>query len=430
MIQCSISNSILKSSFAFLLASAILLGMSVSSNAQATLSIQGIVKKSNGVALEDKEYEMTFKLYTVTMPPSNIVLWDETISDVEVISGIYSVILGENPSDPLNIPFNADYELGVSIGNQEMLPRIRLTSAPYALSLRGETNQFPSTGEVFADKIKVAQGVIVNNGAPLVNNTDGSKGYSFNNDNDTGLFSTQEGEVSLYTNGVERLEVNGSGATLQGGLNASNLTLSNNGAITYGNSNNENFIAWRLADVDDLDNLNGWQQYADNTETLGWNSSSASTPCLCGPEGSASGVFLNSFLMPSDRNKVLKKQFNIPGSYTQIKVKFTYFAIDSWDAGQDYGFAGFASSISGSNFKVAWYENLVNMLASPKLNNSGFINTTQFRGNPNTPDAWRDVEITAKRNGNSNTFWVFIGAAMEGDSDELYGVGPVEVWVR
>lgn len=300
MRQCSITKLTLKSSFAFLLTSAILLGISVSSNAQATLSVQGIVKKSNGVALEDGEYQITFKLYEVTMPPSNVVLWDETIPDVEVISGIYSEILGENPSDPLNIPFNADYELGISIGSQEMLPRIRLTSAPYALSLRGETNQFPSTGEVLADKVKVAQGVIVNNGEPLVNNTDGSKGYSFNNDNDSGLFSTQEGEVSLYTNGVERLEVNGSGATLHGGLNATNLTLSNNGAITYRNSNNENFIAWRLADVDDFDNnLDGWQQYADNSETLGWNSSSASDPCRCGPEGSASGVFLNSFLLPS-----------------------------------------------------------------------------------------------------------------------------------
>lgn len=62
----------------------------------------------------------------------------------------------------------------------------------------------------------MAQGVIVNNGAPLVNNTDGSRGYSFNNDNDSGLFSTQEGKVSIYTNGVERFRANTTGTATIG----------------------------------------------------------------------------------------------------------------------------------------------------------------------------------------------------------------------
>ena len=33
--------------------------------AQASLSIEGILKKSNGVAVEDGTYNITFKLYTV-----------------------------------------------------------------------------------------------------------------------------------------------------------------------------------------------------------------------------------------------------------------------------------------------------------------------------------------------------------------------------
>ncbi len=446
MIQFSSPKPLLKTikitALGFIMAFAVLYASSVSSYAQATLSIQGIVKKSNGVALEDKEYEMTFKLYTVTMPPSNIVLWDETISDVEVISGIYSVILGENPSDPLNIPFNADYELGVSIGNQEMLPRIRLTSAPYALSLRGETNQFPSTGLVQADKVKVAQGVIVNNGAPLVNNTDGSKGYSFNNDNDTGLFSTQDGKVSIYTNGVERFRANTTGTstigndTIQGSLGANNINLFNNGGINY-SSNQGSFKDWRLVDVDDINSgTEGWQQYSKiNSEYIGWNSATVAPGlCHCNSQNSNS-AFVGNFLMVSHRDNVLKKQFTVaglPGDYTHIKVKFRFFAIDSWEKNEDYGFAGFATDINAGNSKIAWYDEIASMtIASGKTNTGPFKSATQFRGDSNYSDHWIDVEMTARRNGNDTSFWVFIGAAMEGGEDESFGIGQlVEVWVR
>ncbi len=413
------------------------MGLSVSSNAQATLSVQGIVKKSNGVALEDGDYSITFKMYAVSAP--TVVIWDETIPDVEVISGIYSVVLGSTLADPLNIPFNTDYELGITIGSQEMLPRIRLTSAPYALSLRGETNQFPSTGLVLADKVKVAQGVIVNNGAPLVNNTDGSKGYSFNNDNDSGLFSTQEGKVSIYTNGVERFRANTTGTstigndTIQGALGANNINLFNNGGINY-SSNQGSFKDWRLADVDDINSgTEGWQQYSPiNSEYLGWNSATvASGLCHCNSQNSNSG-FVGNFLMVSDRNNVLKKQFNIAGSYTHIKVKFRFYAIDSWEGQQDYAFAGFSTDINAGNSVVAWYEEIASLTsASGKTNTGPFKAATQFRADPNYSDHWMDVEMTARRNGNDTSFWVFIGAAMEGGTDELFGIGQlVEVWVR
>ena len=54
------------------------------------------------------------------------------------------------------------YQLGVKIGTSELLPRIDLTSAPYTLSLRGSSNQFPGSGQVLADSIKVSGGIMVN----------------------------------------------------------------------------------------------------------------------------------------------------------------------------------------------------------------------------------------------------------------------------
>jgi hypothetical protein len=404
-------------------------------NAQATLSVQGILKKASGIALEDGEYPITFKIYVVD---STQVKWMETQPEVEVISGIYSVILGV--VTPLSLPFDKDYELGISIGSQEMRPRVKLTSAPYALALRGSTNQFPSSGQVLADRVKVAQGVIVNNGAPLVNNTDGSRGYSFNNDNDSGLFSTQGGKVSIFTNGVERFRANTTGTatigndTIQGTLGTNNINLFNNGGINY-NSSQGNFQGWRLADVDpigstsaqgiDADANGGWKEYNKlSGEFMGWNNSTGSQPaCLC-----PFGTFIGNVMVPTNNEHVLKKKFKIAGDFSEIKVKFKYYVIDSWGV-NDYGFAGFAVQESGSTFRVGWLESMpTSEVANNRFSTNTFESATQFAGSATVTDLSRDVEMTARRSNIAPTdeFWVFIGSATNG----AYAVGPVEIWVR
>ncbi|MFN5236863.1 MAG: hypothetical protein ACK5FV_06835, partial [Bacteroidota bacterium] len=111
----------------------------------ARLGVQGILKKSSGAALDDGNYSITFKLYNTEQ--GGTALWTETQPDVEVTSGIYTVALGSVTS--LSLPFNEDYYLGVKVGSTpEMSPRARLTIAPYALSLKGNSNLLPSTGTV------------------------------------------------------------------------------------------------------------------------------------------------------------------------------------------------------------------------------------------------------------------------------------------
>ncbi len=401
--------------------------------AQATLSVQGIVKKSNGVALEDGEYPITFKMYVVD---STQVKWMETIPNVELISGIYSVVLGK--INPLTLAFNKDYELGISIGAQEMLPKIKLTSAPYALSLRGQTNQFPSTGQVLADEIKVAQGVLASGGTPGTNGVN-KNGYAFmggSGDTDSGLFSTQDGEVSVYVNNAEKIEVTSAGATVYGTatattLGANNLNLYNDGNINYSTTNGGSFQGWRLADVDDFSGgTQGWFSYAPvSGQWIGWNQGSANGT-LTNPNF---GAFAGSVITPGQNNQVLKKQFTIPGSYSQIKVKFRYYILDSWDNGTgDLPIAGFASDVSGSNFNVGWTD------YSPYyLNANGRINTNELRaalniqGQSGYTDHWVDGEMTAQANGNS--FYVYFGAALDSNGDPLdesFAIGLVEIWVR
>lgn len=110
-----------------------------------TLSIQGVVKNSDGTAAPDGDYEITFSLYTVETGGSNV--WEETQNEIEVKGGTYSALLGGSVSFPAFT--EAAYYLGISIeGGQELQPRSQLTAAPFALSLIGDDNIFPNTGNV------------------------------------------------------------------------------------------------------------------------------------------------------------------------------------------------------------------------------------------------------------------------------------------
>ena len=401
--------------------------------AQAKLSVQGIVKKSNGVVLEDGEYSITFNIYATDGSPAGV-LWFETITDVEVIGGIYSVILGGN-GKALDLSFDQDYELGVKIGSSELLPRISLTSAPYALSLRGSSNQFPSSGPVIADTILVNGGIKVNNGvlakggAPGVNGVN-KAGYAFsgnNGDNDSGLFSTADGKAALYSNNAEILSVTPGTATVSGNLNTNNVDIINNGSLKFNGLSD-----WRLVDVDNFDSgAEGWQIYNPlSGQSLGWNnpSSAGDAPRI------DLGNFIGNILLPSINEQVVKKQFNIPGSYTQIKVRFRFYFMDSWDFGDaEKAWAAFSTDVSGNGIRVGW-QTLHSRFGSNngKIDggNPSFASFASFIGNNTWADSWMDVEMTAKAAGSS--FWLFIGAAMDngGVTDERWGVGAVEVYVR
>jgi len=120
---------------------------SVSVQAQANLSLQGTVQKSTGVSVEDGVYTLIFKLYTVETGGTPV--WTEKQDSVVLLGGVYSVTLGT--VTPLTAAFDKPYFLGITVGSgAELIPRARLTSSPYALSLIGQSNTFPSAGAVGA----------------------------------------------------------------------------------------------------------------------------------------------------------------------------------------------------------------------------------------------------------------------------------------
>jgi hypothetical protein len=316
------------------------------------------------------------------------------------------------------------------VGSAELTPRILLTSAPYALSLIGTTNKFPSSGVVVADSIRVNGGVLARGGAPGLNGVN-KNGYAFTGnggDKDSGVFSTADGKVSLYANNIEILAVTPTAAqvntnlTVGGNLTANNLSLPTGSTITYNGLND-----WRLVDVDNFDaGADGWQVYSPASgQESGWNNGSSAG----GAPTTDFGGFAGDVLYPGENRQVLKKNFNIPGSFTQIKVKFKYYFIDTWGFGfNDEAYAGFAQDASGSGLRIAWNHAGIYMSDNDVLDGGPFDSATNFAGDTQS-DHWIDVEMRARAVGNS--FWVFIGCAVdESTANERYAVGNLEIWVK
>lgn len=170
----------------------------------ATLSVQGVITKSDNTAVDDGQYPISFRLWTAES--GGTMVHEETIQQVEATGGVYSVLLGRNGFNA-NATFNQVYFLGVSINSgAELTPRPRLTHAPYTMSVIGSNNRFTSTGPVEAD------GYRANGGTPATGVA--GTGYSFrgngsNSDQDGGLFSYADDQASIYTNAQERIKVTG-----------------------------------------------------------------------------------------------------------------------------------------------------------------------------------------------------------------------------
>ena len=72
---------------------------------------------------------MAFSIYA--QKSGGAALWTESHPEVVLLSGVYSVLLGE--TTPLGLPFDGPYYLGIQVGTDpEMTPRLPLSSVGYA----------------------------------------------------------------------------------------------------------------------------------------------------------------------------------------------------------------------------------------------------------------------------------------------------------
>ncbi len=411
-------------------------------SAQAQLSFQGILKKANGLAVDDGFYRLTFTLYNAeTLGTSQ---FTETIDSVEITGGIYSVILGAG-STPLNASFNVPYWLGIKVGGPsaaEMTPRIRLTSAPYALALRGSSNSFPSSGVVIADSMRAKGKIVARAGEPGANGANNNGfGFSSPGDRDGGLYSEIDGQVAIWANNSERILVSnvpGDNRTyLRGNVTVDNsLQVGDQLNVTGDVSSDLKFSSgkklqynglsdWRLVDIDIFSpgNAEGW---GATTGLL--NSTDATAPVI----ENFSNHFHGYALRPSNESDVLKKEFtldrNAIGNFSRVKIRFKYFFLDSWDPsgseGTDLGIAGVGTTKSLTTMGICWTD-------ATSVYDNGVEELDFYDSSSNYADAATVGEMVfSTRDNVTSNFWIFFAAKMVGTDDENYAIGDIEVWVQ
>jgi len=96
-----------------------------------TINYQGYLTDATGAPVNGT-VQMTFSIYDVSS--GGTALWTET-QTVTLNQGVYSVVFGADPLNPLNLSFNMQYYLGVEVETDgEMIPRLPLASAPSAMN--------------------------------------------------------------------------------------------------------------------------------------------------------------------------------------------------------------------------------------------------------------------------------------------------------
>jgi len=116
---------------------------------QAVFNLQGVLRLPTGKAATDGNYEFKFLIYE-QQTGGTALNWAET-QTVVVQNGLYNILVG-NKTSFTGLAFDKNYYIGMSVGAEdEMLPRIRLTGAPYALSLQGTNNKVPNSGAMQFD---------------------------------------------------------------------------------------------------------------------------------------------------------------------------------------------------------------------------------------------------------------------------------------
>lgn len=379
--------------------------------AQANLSVQGTIQKSTGATVDDGEYSLKFKLYTTESGGTPV--WEETQDNVQITGGVYSVTLGT--VEPLTAAFDQTYYLGITVGSgAELSPRARLTSSPYALSLIGQDNIFPSTGAVGAGTATPAAGnqIHAKNAAGdaqvTIEGSAAAKLVLQSTDGSEIKFKKGANEASITYDGTN-INVEGLNLVFDAGINLpAGQTISYNGVAD-----------WRLVDIDDFEaNNEGWTHRSHL-------SASATVGTLVRYEyhtGAVNSGYHLAFQDGQSGHSVMQKLIDLTGiPHTMVKVKFVMHYTGSPD-GEWY--AGGFCPAPMSPYNDCEFAYLRNWSGSQGIQGAAF-NPYSHRG----AHFAENIEWTTSHVGNSLV--VFMSAQLdENTANESFGIDNVEIYVR
>jgi hypothetical protein len=106
--------------------------LAVHAEVPGLVNYQGVLKDSVGNYINGT-YELTFNIYSSDLPEATP-LWTETHLAVYVESGLFNVVMGATVTLPPGLFAGQVRWLGVTVeSDEEMAPRMRMTSVPWAL---------------------------------------------------------------------------------------------------------------------------------------------------------------------------------------------------------------------------------------------------------------------------------------------------------
>jgi hypothetical protein len=130
-----------------------------------TLSYSGALSDASGNP-PSGSHSITFALYDAEVDGN--LLWSE-IQSLDIMQGAFSAVLGS--VNPLNLPFDQQYWLGVQVGSDPEMPRTQLTSSPYSLNAAAAEKLGDSVLLDGSGRMRI---VAAGNGAALQAETPGS----------------------------------------------------------------------------------------------------------------------------------------------------------------------------------------------------------------------------------------------------------------
>lgn len=158
-----------------------------------TISYQGLLKDSEGKLIADGSYSLTFSVYDAEDSEEKI--WKE-VQTVEIKNGIVNCYVGA--VEKLNLPFDKQYWLSVSIGDEE-LPRMIMGGTPYSLHARRIAEDAIVAGKNIS-VTKAEDGKLIVSNMTIAKN---DSGFIWNlEDNGSGIRMDDCDSLSLGTCGV------------------------------------------------------------------------------------------------------------------------------------------------------------------------------------------------------------------------------------